>query len=83
MVNDALLDRIENVREEMLNLEENDPTPNPEILAFFEILKKAEEPVYEGSSVSVLEIASRLLTLKCEHSLSHKCVDEICSVMEI
>ena len=31
--------------------------------------------------MSVLEIASRLLTLKCEHNLLHKCVDGICNLI--
>ncbi|XP_074280921.1 uncharacterized protein LOC141605896 isoform X1 [Silene latifolia] len=79
MVNDALRDRVDTIREEALNAIEVDETPNPEVQAFFEMLKKAEERVCEGSDVSVLQAASRLLSLKCEFNLPHKCVDSFIS----
>jgi Transposase-associated domain len=81
MVNDALRDGINEIYEDALNAEIVDERPNPQIRAFFDMLKKSEEPVYEGSNVSILQAASRLLTLKCEYNLSHRCVDGISSLI--
>ncbi|XP_074300289.1 uncharacterized protein LOC141631530 [Silene latifolia] len=45
------------------------------------MLKKREQPVYEGSKMSLLQSAARLLTLKCEFNMPHKCVDGFASYM--
>jgi hypothetical protein len=78
MINDALRDRINTLRNDALNqddLIEPNETPHPEISAFFNILDKAKEPLYPGCAVSLLEAASRLVTLKCEFNLPHRCVN--------
>ena len=81
MVEDALRDSVDTIREEALNTVIINEEPNPQVVAFFEMLKNAEKPIFEGSGVSLLQAASRLLTLKCEYNLPHKCVDGIASLI--
>lgn len=55
--------------------------PNDEAKKFFDLLKAAEDPLYEGSKISVLEMASRITSLKCEYNLPHRCVDGFASLL--
>ncbi|XP_021724380.1 uncharacterized protein LOC110691745 [Chenopodium quinoa] len=55
--------------------------PNLQAKKFLNLLEESERPLYEGSSMSVLEIASRITSLKCEYNLPHKCVDGFASLM--
>ena len=56
--------------------------PNPQAKVFLDLLKAFEEPLYEGSSTPVLEMASRIVSLKCEYNLPHMCVDAFASLMK-
>ncbi|XP_048502811.1 uncharacterized protein LOC125498615 [Beta vulgaris subsp. vulgaris] len=55
--------------------------PNGKTKKFFDLLKVAKNPLYEGSKVSVLEMASRVTSLKCEYNLPHRCVDGFASLL--
>jgi len=77
MVRDALEDRMMNIMEEP-PLEGPDAHTKP----FFDMLKAAENPLYQGSKMTVLEAAARVVTLKSEYNLPHKCVDGIASLIE-
>ncbi|KAL9230883.1 hypothetical protein vseg_006176 [Gypsophila vaccaria] len=81
MVEDTLRDNVNHIMEDALNADVVDESPNPQVLAFFEMLKRAEQLVYEGSNMTLLQSASRLLNLKCEYNLPHKCVDGIASLI--
>ncbi|XP_057246857.1 uncharacterized protein LOC125499464 [Beta vulgaris subsp. vulgaris] len=59
-----------------------DEEPNPQAKVFLDLLKASEEPLYEGSSMSVLEMASRIVSLKCEYNLPHRCVDAFASLVK-
>ncbi|XP_021757477.1 uncharacterized protein LOC110722515 [Chenopodium quinoa] len=59
----------------------SDEEPNAQAKAFQELLKAAEQPLYEGSSMSVLEMASRIVSLKSEYNLPHRCVDGFASLL--
>ncbi|XP_048496298.1 uncharacterized protein LOC125495580 [Beta vulgaris subsp. vulgaris] len=59
-----------------------DEEPNPQAKVFLDLLKASEEPLYEGSSMSVLEMASRIVSLKCEYNLPHRCVDALASLVK-
>ncbi|XP_074314888.1 uncharacterized protein LOC141651059 [Silene latifolia] len=79
MVVDALGYNTENNRQEVDDIEEE---PNTESRKFFEMLKNAEEPLYEGCKLSVLEAASRLTNIKCEFNILHRAVDNIAFLMK-
>ncbi|XP_074300368.1 uncharacterized protein LOC141631622 [Silene latifolia] len=79
MVEDSLRDNIDQIREEALNAEVVDESPNPLVRAFFEMLKHGEQPVYEGTKFTLLQSAARLINLKCEWNLAHKCIDSFTS----
>lgn len=86
MVEDALLESVNEIREEALNPSYEGETsyqeaPNPRVASFFEMLRNAEKPIYEGSDMNVLQSAARLLQLKCEFNLPHRCVDGIASLI--
>ncbi|XP_021742767.1 uncharacterized protein LOC110708851 [Chenopodium quinoa] len=66
------------MHEDIRNVEEE---PNPQVKKFFEMLAAAQKPLYEGSRLSVLEMASRITSLKCEYNLPHRCVDSISSLI--
>ncbi|XP_074293337.1 uncharacterized protein LOC141620334 [Silene latifolia] len=57
-------------------------TPRPQLKSFFDMLEAAEMPLYKGSDMSVLQATSRLINIKCEDNLSHKCVDKVASLLE-
>ncbi|XP_021735706.1 uncharacterized protein LOC110702311 [Chenopodium quinoa] len=54
---------------------------NPQAKKFLNLLEESERPLHEGSSMSVLEIASRITSLKCEYNFPHRCVDGFASLM--
>jgi hypothetical protein len=87
MVEHALRPVIDDIMEARLNPDDipdeeiTSEAPNPTVASFFEMLRNAEQPLYEGSKVCLLEAAARLLTLKCEHNLSLKCVNGIASLI--
>lgn len=58
-----------------------DEEPNEEAKKFFDLLKAAEDPLFEGSKMSVLEMAARIISLKCEYNLPHRCVDGFASLV--
>ncbi|XP_021736439.1 uncharacterized protein LOC110702989 [Chenopodium quinoa] len=64
--------------EAIVSLEEE---PNAQAKHFLDLLKASERPLYEGSSLSVLEIAGRITSLKCEYNLPHRCVDGFVSLL--
>lgn len=55
--------------------------PNATAKHFLDLLKASERPLYEGSSLSVLEMAARITSLKCEYNLPHRCVDGFASLL--
>ncbi|XP_021748801.1 uncharacterized protein LOC110714566 [Chenopodium quinoa] len=55
--------------------------PNAEAKRFLDLLKASEHPLYEGSSMLVLEVAARITSLKCEYNLPHRCVDGFVSLL--
>ncbi|XP_021756929.1 uncharacterized protein LOC110722015 [Chenopodium quinoa] len=59
----------------------SDEEPNAQAKAFQELLKAVEQPLYEGSSMSILEMASRIVSLKSEYNLPHRCVDGFASLL--
>ncbi|XP_074293315.1 uncharacterized protein LOC141620305 [Silene latifolia] len=56
--------------------------PHPQAKSFFEMLKALEKPLYKGSRMSLLQAASRLVTLKCEFNMPFNVVDGIASLLE-
>ncbi|OIT20897.1 hypothetical protein A4A49_56009, partial [Nicotiana attenuata] len=44
--------------------------PNPESQKFYDLLQAADAELYPGSSLSQLEVVSRMLNIKMENSLS-------------
>ncbi|XP_021716595.1 uncharacterized protein LOC110684442 [Chenopodium quinoa] len=54
--------------------------PNAQAKHFLDLLKASERPLYEGSSLSVLEMAARITSLKCKYNLLHRCVDGFVSL---
>ncbi|XP_057248861.1 uncharacterized protein LOC104906231 [Beta vulgaris subsp. vulgaris] len=79
MIVDALGHNEENPNNEQINNVEEEP--NDEAKNFLELLKAADSPLCEGSKVSVLEMASRIISLKCEYNLPHRCVDGFASLL--
>jgi len=76
MVNDALEYRMQGILD--------DPPPEGASVHtkhFFDMLKAAEKPLYEGSKMTLLEHAARLVTLKSEFNVSFKCVDSIAAYL--
>ena len=66
---DAPANRItdtENVEEEI---------PNPSCERFFNLLKAANEPIYEGCSQSKLSISIRMLAARANWHIPQRCVD--------
>ncbi|XP_021752461.1 uncharacterized protein LOC110717967 [Chenopodium quinoa] len=55
--------------------------PNAQAKHFLDLLKASERPLYEGSSLSMLEMAARITSLKCEYNLPHRCVDGFVSLL--
>ncbi|XP_021729847.1 uncharacterized protein LOC110696821 [Chenopodium quinoa] len=55
--------------------------PSPQAKKFLNLLKESERPLYEGSTMSVLEMASRTTSLKCKYNFPHRCVDRFASLM--
>ncbi|XP_056691843.1 uncharacterized protein [Spinacia oleracea] len=79
---DMVIDALGNNQEHLLNEESNsvEEEPNDEAKKFIDLLKTAEDPLCEGSKLSVLEMASRIASLKCEFNLQHRCVDGFASL---
>ncbi|XP_021713462.1 uncharacterized protein LOC110681616 [Chenopodium quinoa] len=61
--------------------EEAEEEPNAQAKHFLDLLKASERPLYEGSSLSVLQMAARITSLKCEYNLPHRCVDGFASLV--
>ncbi|XP_056688736.1 uncharacterized protein [Spinacia oleracea] len=80
---EMVIDALGNNQEHMLNEEVDvvEEEPNGEAKKLIDLLKAAEDPLYEGSNLSVLEMASRIASLKCEFNLQHRCVDGFASLM--
>ncbi|XP_021716717.1 uncharacterized protein LOC110684586 [Chenopodium quinoa] len=55
--------------------------PNAQAKHFLDLLKASEQPLYEGSSLSVLEMDTRITSLKCEYKLPHRCVNGFASLV--
>ncbi|XP_021746191.1 uncharacterized protein LOC110712080 [Chenopodium quinoa] len=55
--------------------------PNATAKHFLDLLKASKRPLYGGSSLSVLEMAARITSLKCEYNLPHRCVDGFASFL--
>ncbi|XP_048489971.1 uncharacterized protein LOC125491934 [Beta vulgaris subsp. vulgaris] len=79
MIVDALGHNEENPNNEQINNVQEEP--NDEAKKFFELLKAADSPLYARSKVSVLEMASRIISLMCEYNLPHRCVDGFASLL--
>ncbi|XP_056698165.1 uncharacterized protein [Spinacia oleracea] len=62
---DMVIDALGNNQEHLLNEEGNsvEEEPNVEAKKFIDLLKAAGDPLYEGSKLSVLEMASRIAKL--------------------
>ena len=78
MVEDALGHNIEQHAAEERSVEEE---PNAQAKQFLDLLTASEQPLYEGSRMSVLEMASRITSLKCKFNLPHRCADGFASLM--
>ncbi|XP_021763643.1 uncharacterized protein LOC110728275 [Chenopodium quinoa] len=61
--------------EDQGHYEEAEEEPNAQAKHFLDLLKASEQPLYEGSSLSVLEMAARITSLKCEYNFPYRCVD--------
>ncbi|XP_021775780.1 uncharacterized protein LOC110739640 [Chenopodium quinoa] len=55
--------------------------PNATAKHFLDLLKASERPLYKGSSLSMLEMAARITSLKCEYNFPHRCVDGFASLL--
>ncbi|XP_021754579.1 uncharacterized protein LOC110719906 [Chenopodium quinoa] len=55
--------------------------PNATTKHFLDVLQASERPLYEGSSLSVLEMAARITSIKCEYNLPYRCVDGFASLL--
>ncbi|XP_021750532.1 uncharacterized protein LOC110716221 [Chenopodium quinoa] len=55
--------------------------PNEQAKHFLDLLKASEQPLYEGSSLSMLEMTARIMNLKCEYNFPHRCVDGFASLL--
>ncbi|XP_021714646.1 uncharacterized protein LOC110682599 [Chenopodium quinoa] len=69
---DMLMDALGNDPPNMGGGEEShfeEEETNPQAKKFLNLLEESERPLYEGSSMSVLEIASRITSLKCEYEV--------------
>ncbi|XP_019239593.1 PREDICTED: uncharacterized protein LOC109219589 [Nicotiana attenuata] len=51
--------------------------PNPESQKFYDLLQAADAELYPGSSLSQLEVVSRMLNIKMENSLSQRGYDQM------
>lgn len=63
----------EHVIEGYQDVEEEDPLPKSK--KFFDMLKAAEEPLYEGCNMNLLSVVVRVTNIKCEFSIPHTAVD--------
>ncbi|XP_021729830.1 uncharacterized protein LOC110696802 [Chenopodium quinoa] len=61
--------------------EKAEEEPNAQAKHFLDLLKASERPLYKGSSLSVLQMAARITSLKCEYNLPHRCVDGFASLV--
>ncbi|XP_021867293.1 uncharacterized protein [Spinacia oleracea] len=64
--------------EESIDVEE----PLPEYKKFFDMLKAAEEPLYDGCKLSLLSVAARITNLKCEYNMPNKAIDDVASLVK-
>jgi len=51
--------------------------PTPEVQKFFELLKAAEEPLHEHTTVSVLAFVTQLMAIKSKFVFSNNCYREL------
>lgn len=56
-------------------------SPNEEAQRFYDLLTAANQPIYEGASVSKLSTCVSFLELKSRWNLSQKCLDELISLL--
>ncbi|XP_021729406.1 uncharacterized protein LOC110696427 [Chenopodium quinoa] len=55
--------------------------PNATAKHFLDLLQASERSLYKGSSLSVLELAARITSLKCEYNFPYRCVDGFASLL--
>ncbi|XP_021761143.1 uncharacterized protein LOC110725975 [Chenopodium quinoa] len=67
--------------EDQGHLEEEEEEPIEQAEHFLYVLKASKQPLYEGISLYVLEMAARITSLKCEYNLAHRCVDGFSSLV--
>lgn len=63
-------------------LENIEEEPHASYKKFFDMLKAAEEPLYDGCKLSVLSAAARMANIKCEYNIPHKAIDGVASLMK-
>ena len=64
-------------------LNSNDDLPNSDAQKFYDLLKAAEEPLYEGCETHTpLSAVSQLLNIKSEYNLSVNCFNRILEVVK-
>ncbi|XP_021741390.1 uncharacterized protein LOC110707672 [Chenopodium quinoa] len=59
----------------------SDEEPNATAKHFLDLLQASKRPLYKGSSLSMLEMAARITSLKCEYNLPYKCADGFASLL--
>jgi len=50
--------------------------------AFFDMIKAAKKPLYDGCQSSILSVATRLINLKCEYNIPHQAIDGFASLLK-
>ncbi|XP_074318190.1 uncharacterized protein LOC141654985 [Silene latifolia] len=63
-------------------LEDGEEPPNQQARRFFDMLKNAEKPLYDGCKKSLLSMASRMINLKCEFNIPHRAIDGFASFVK-
>ncbi|XP_057251810.1 uncharacterized protein LOC130591880 [Beta vulgaris subsp. vulgaris] len=64
------------------DLEDIEEEPLPSHKKFFDMLKAAEEPLYDGCKLSLLSAAARMANIKCEYNIPRRAIDGFASLMK-
>lgn len=62
-----------------LDVEED---PHPKAKEFFDMLRASEKPLYNGSALSFLLMATRIMDLKCKYNVSSRGMDGLASFVK-
>ena len=57
--------------------------PNMEAAWFYEMLNKAQEPLWDGcDTLTALSLAVQLMSLKSDHNISQECFNDLCLYLD-